>query len=272
VDGGIETGSERGDRHVACLYRNRLLNALPDATLERLSQHLAPVEFEEGQILLEPGLPMQQIFFPVSGLVSLALDGATDGQLPGAVKVGLVGRDGMVGTVSAPSADPAYSRAKVEIAGEGLSIPAPVLREEFSRCGELQNLILRHLQLQVIQASQVALCVHSHNLEARLCHWLLCIQDEVEQNTVRLSMTFFAHLLRAGYTETILAAAVLWKQGLIRFCHENVTILNRKGMEERACACYGVIQTELQQSFGIEHSRAAHLKEGEGLNEGTINA
>jgi CRP-like cAMP-binding protein len=229
------------------LGANRLLGALPEPELARLEQYFSPVVFEECQVLLEPGQPMDRIYFPASGLISLSLDGGTDGSLRGTAGISIVGRDGMIGTVSALGTNPTFSRAKVEISGNGFEVPAQVLREELQRGGELQNLMMRHLQQQIVQTSQTPLCLRTHPREQRLSYWLLLIEDEIQQPTIRLSLSFFAHLLRVNYTDTILAAALLWQRGLIRFCHEYVTILNRDGLADCACPCYAVMRQEKQQ-------------------------
>jgi hypothetical protein len=43
-----------------------------------------------------------------------------------------------------------------------------------------------------------------------------------------------------------IAAGILQKAGLISYTRGSVQILNRKGLEEAACDCYGIVQQQLR--------------------------
>ena len=53
---------------------------------------------------------------------------------------------------------------------------------------------------------------------------------------------FFAEMLGTGRPSVSLAAAVLQRAGFIQYARGTVKITNRKGLEEAACECYGVIR------------------------------
>jgi len=53
---------------------------------------------------------------------------------------------------------------------------------------------------------------------------------------------FFAEMLGTGRPSVSLAAAVLQRAGFIQYARGAVRITNRKGLEEAACECYGVIR------------------------------
>jgi hypothetical protein len=46
---------------------------------------------------------------------------------------------------------------------------------------------------------------------------------------------------REGVTE---GALKLQQAGLIRYARGHITVLDRPGLEKRACECYGVVRTE----------------------------
>src|SRR5438874_1372687 len=52
-------------------YQNRLLQLLARADLEGLHPHLAAVTLEYRQPLLESNVPVRNVYFPVTGVVSL---------------------------------------------------------------------------------------------------------------------------------------------------------------------------------------------------------
>src|SRR5262245_1551975 len=51
--------------------RNRLLLALPAGNLKRLMRALEPIPYQVGQILLDADNPLDDVFFPDSGVVSV---------------------------------------------------------------------------------------------------------------------------------------------------------------------------------------------------------
>ncbi len=54
---------------------------------------------------------------------------------------------------------------------------------------------------------------------------------------------------RAGVT---VAAGGLQRAGLIRYTRGNVTIIDRHGLEQRSCECYGVSKKEFDRLLGAE--------------------
>jgi hypothetical protein len=75
-------------------FRNEPLSALPPDELDQLRPNLRPVTFVLRQVLHEVGGPIDDVFFPESGLVSLTADTKDTGF----VEVGMTGREGFIGT------------------------------------------------------------------------------------------------------------------------------------------------------------------------------
>jgi len=72
---------------------NRLLTSLPHDVLDRLRPQLREISPPQGTVLLEPGEPIQNIYFPRTGMVSMLVSTA-DGHL---IETATVGREGAVG-------------------------------------------------------------------------------------------------------------------------------------------------------------------------------
>jgi hypothetical protein len=53
------------------LIKNRLLSALPREEYERLLPHLETVSLRFNQIIYAPNEPIQHVYFPNSGIISL---------------------------------------------------------------------------------------------------------------------------------------------------------------------------------------------------------
>ena len=67
-------------------------------------------------------------------------------------------------------------------------------------------------------------------------------QDRIGSELLPMTHEFFAEMLGSGRPSVSLAAAGLQKAGLIQYARGTVRIINRKGLEEAACECYGVIR------------------------------
>ena len=97
------------------------------------------------------------------------------------------------------------------------------------------------------QVSQSVACNGLHRLEQRCCRWLLMTRDRVESDDLRLTHEFLAIMLgarRASVTEVL---RPLQEAGLVRSHRGRISILNREGMEGRACECYSVVQDEYER-------------------------
>jgi CRP-like cAMP-binding protein len=93
-----------------------------------------------------------------------------------------------------------------------------------------------------MQVAQLAACNRLHDIEQRLGRWLLMCQDRIDSQLLPLTHEFLAQMLGTGRPSVSLAARELEDAGLIENLRGSVKILNRKGLEQAACECYGVIQ------------------------------
>jgi CRP-like cAMP-binding protein len=218
--------------------KNKLLAALPGEEYERLLPHLKQVSLPVHEILCEAESTMKYAYFPLSGMISMLsieVEGAK-------VEVGVIGNEGMLGLPIFLGKGIAPNQAMVQIAGSAVRVKGEILKTEFTRPGPLQALLLRYTQSFFIQPTQSAACNRLHSVEQRLCRWLLVVHDRMESDNFRLTQEFIAHMLgtrRAGVSET---AATLQSEGLIRYTHGKIHILNRKKLESSSCDCYRLVQ------------------------------
>jgi CRP-like cAMP-binding protein len=220
--------------------RNRLLAALPAAELARLAPHLEAVPLPLGAVIYESGGAQDHVYFPGSGIVSL-LYVMSDGA---AAEIAVVGREGMVGIALFMGGETTPSRAVVQSEGRGHRLEAGAVKAEFARGGELQRLLLRYTQALITQMTQTAVCNRHHLLEQQLCRWLLLSLDRLPSSDLVMTQQLIANMLgvrREGVTE---AAGRLQADGLIDYARGHIHVLDRPGLEERVCECYGVVKRE----------------------------
>ena len=221
--------------------QNHLLAALPAAEFARLAPHLELVPMLLGESLYEPGGRLQHVFFPTTSIVSLlfVLESGASAEIAG------VGNEGILGISLFMGGDSTPSSAVVQTAGHGYRLPGKLLKEEFSRGGLMQRLLLRYTQALLTQMCQTAACNRHHSIEQQLCRWLLLTLDRLPTNELIMTQELVASALgvrREGITE---AAGKLQRAGVIRYRRGHIAVLERSGLEVGACECYAVVKNEL---------------------------
>jgi CRP-like cAMP-binding protein len=225
------------------------LQRLPDNELSQLKPLFKQVKLETGTVLHEPGSPVEHVYFPTSGLVSM-LAIMKNGQ---AIETAVIGREGVVGGEIGAAGTLSAGQAMVQIEGSALRIGAAPFLKVLDGSNGFRSQINRFQSVVVLQAHQSAACHAFHSVEARLCRWLLQAADTVESNTVNLTQEFLSHMLGCQRTSVTLAAHALQKSGLIRYVRGKLEILNRPAIEECACECYGVLRREIDKAVPTTH-------------------
>jgi CRP-like cAMP-binding protein len=159
-------------------------------------------------------------------------------------EIAVVGNEGMVGVALFMGGETTPSRAIVQSAGSAFRLSGQLLKREFTRAGPTQHLLLRYTQALLTQMAQTAVCNRHHSVDQQLCRWLLLSLDRLPSNRLTMTQELIANMLgvrREGVTE---AAGKLQGAGLIRYSRGRITVLDRPGLEARACECYEVVKRE----------------------------
>jgi CRP-like cAMP-binding protein len=213
---------------------NHLLAALPAKEYEWLLAGFEPVKLTYGDVLHEPGEQMQHVYFPSDCVVSLLT--VVEGHR--ALEVGLVGREGMVGSRLALGITTASVRALVQGTGTAVRINSVRFLRELQRSPVLQRTLLHFTDTLMSQVTQTAACNRFHQVEARLARWLLMTRERVPSREFRLTQEFLADMLGVRRSGVTVAASALQGRKLIRYRRGIITILDQQGLEAAACSCY----------------------------------
>jgi CRP-like cAMP-binding protein len=219
---------------------NGLLAVLPPAERERLYSHLEPVAMVLGDVVYESGSRQDYVYFPTTAIVSL-LYVMEDGS---SAEIAVVGNEGMVGVALFMGGETTPSRAIVQSAGAAFRLSGQLLKREFTRAGPMQHLLLRYTQALLTQMAQTAVCNRHHSVDQQLCRWLLLSLDRLPSNKLTMTQELIANMLgvrREGVTE---AAGKLRDAALIRYSRDRITVLDRPGLQARACECCEVVKGE----------------------------
>ena len=230
------------------LRQNHLLASLPNEEWDRWSPLLEGVELPLGSVVYEPGVALPYVYFPTTSIVSLLYvmeNGAS-------AEIAVVGNEGIVGISLFMGGESTPSRAVVQSAGAGCRLDAEFMKTEFARGGPVLHLMLRYTQALITQMAQTAACNRHHSLDQQLCRWLLLSLDRLRGDELVMTQELIANMLgvrREGVTE---GALKLQKAGLIRYSRGHITVLDRAGLEERACECYVVVKREYDRLLPAE--------------------
>ena len=221
--------------------QNRLIAALPAAEFERLAPHLELVPMLRGETLYQAGGQLSHVYFPTTAIVSLryVMESGLSAEIAG------VGNEGMLGISLFMGGDTTPSTAVVHTAGHGYRLQGSLLKEEFNRAGRMQRLLLRYTQALVTQMFQTAACNRHHTIEQQLSRWLLLTLDRLPSNELIMTQEMVASALgvrRKGIAE---AAGNLQRAGIIRYRRGRISVIERSGLEARACECYAVVKKEI---------------------------
>ena len=227
------------------LTGNKILAALNVADYQSFLSQLEQVALEQGEVVYEPGDKIDYVYFPettVFSMLCMMSDGST-------AEVGPIGREGLVGLNVFFGADTTPTRLVVHVAGTALRIKAELFRQELGlEKGEMWHLLSRYTQMLLAMTGQSSACNKLHSLEQHLAKWLLLMHDYVG-NELLLTHELIALTLgvrRAGISES---SAEFKSEGLIDYQRGHIQIVNRPGLEARACECYQVVKEEYERLY-----------------------
>ena len=86
----------------------------------------------------------------------------------------------------------------------------------------------------------------------RACRWLLLTQDRAGSDRFQLTQEFLAEMLGVTRQSVTIVAGTLQRAGMITYKRGEISVLNRVGLEEAACECYGEIQRFYRETVKIE--------------------
>ena len=233
------------------LLSNHLLAALPRKEFDRVASKLERVSLKLGQVLHESGDKMDYVYFPTTAIISLLYimeNGST-------AEIGVIGNDGMVGIAIALGGVTMPNRAIIQSAGEAYRMKVKDLSAEFASAEILQKLLLRFAQALMTQISQTAVCNRLHTIEQQLCRWLLLSHDRLDSDKLVMTHDLIANMLGVRREGVTLSLQKLAKKGLIKTVRGTITVIDRGGLEDVVCECYGVVNTEYNRLLGRGMSR-----------------
>src|SRR3954465_10579622 len=203
------------------VVRNRLLSGVSPENFGLLQPHLEPVALDLRQWLIEAGEPIQHVYFPEHGIVSIIADTSE-----GRIEVGLIGPEGMAGLPVVLGIDRSPHGYMVQAAGEALRITAPDLRAAIRQSQSLQAGFLRYAHALMVQTAQTAYANAGFSIEARLARWILMTDDRLDRDELPLTHDFLSMMLGVRRPGVTLAVQSFEGNRMIRAARGRITVLD----------------------------------------------
>jgi CRP-like cAMP-binding protein len=221
-------------------HENHLLGSLPQPELALLARHLHVVALQPGTVLQHQDHPLEYIYFPHEGLVSL-LAMTPNGET---VEAASAGRAGAVCPILKSDLRDSFLTAVAHGAMRVSRMPVsqlPILKRE---CEAFDRALRACREALLLQLRQNIVCGGLHPVEQRLSRWLLEAADRLESDLIPISATqeHVAQRLGVRRITVTLLASKLQDAGAIRRGRSRVEILDRHRLESMTCGCYAALR------------------------------
>jgi CRP-like cAMP-binding protein len=227
--------------------QNHLLAALSEGEAADLGPWLELVALPRGYVIASPGKTIEYAYFPLSGMVSVV---ALMSEGIGA-EVATVGNEGMIGLPIFLGADSSPFHLMSQLSGEALRIPAERLEDAIASDTRMAALLRTYSQAFFVQTAQNAACNGVHSVSRRGARWLLATHDRAQSDSFFLTQEFLAFMLGVARQSVGIAVGELQQKGLISYQRGDMHIVDRAGLEEASCECYGIVRAEFSRLLGI---------------------
>ncbi len=224
---------------------NLLIQLLPAAVAEPLVRACDRVYLDMRDELFRPGKPIQAIDFPENGVISILKP--VDKSF---IEVSTVGREGCLGASLALGVNQMEALAYCQVEGSVLRLPADHFVKLLEKHTELKRLCQRYAVTHFDQVSRNAACNIVHSVEQRCARWLLLTHDRCNFEKFFLTQEFLAKMLGVSRTGVNFAATTLAKRGFISYVRGKVFVLDRSGLADISCQCYGATNDYYRETMG----------------------
>jgi CRP-like cAMP-binding protein len=226
--------------------RNRLLAMMSNAERANLAREFELVSLGLRQMVYQEAEPIDHVYFPVSGVLSLVAQ-MEDGR---GVEVATVGNEGMAGLpVFLQAAYTSSHMAFSQIPGDALRMPAARFGELLTtgHNGGLHIALNRYTQALMSMIARAVACNALHTVQQRACRWLLTTHDRVGGDEYVLTQEFLSQMLGVTRGSVNEVARALQEAQAIDYTRGRVRILDRGELESRSCECYRVVRDEFDR-------------------------
>jgi CRP-like cAMP-binding protein len=199
---------------------------------------LEHIRCEREQVLMAADSPLDYVFFPHSGVVSVVAVYA-DGSV---IEMATIGREGCSGMQAVFGAKTSSVRLLVQIPGSAAKMSRAAFTRAVGSMPSFRDLMKAYVQAFLEQVLVSVACNGAHSLKERLARWLLMMRDRSDEDTLQITQNLLAEMLGVQRPSITNAARELERAGLIERGRREVTIVDRQGLMKASCECYRLVR------------------------------
>jgi CRP-like cAMP-binding protein len=224
---------------------NQLLAFMAASDAARLSPKLEDVSLDQDAVLYQADEPMTHVYFPHEAVISLQVLGA-DG---GVVEAATIGNEGVAGLGGLLASDVSFTRQLVQLPGRSARIARDAFLGTVNRSASLRSLLASHADAFTAQVLQTSACNAQHSTEERMARWLLMALDRCGTDHINLTHDHLAVAFGVRRPTVTLVLRSLQVAQILETTRGAITVVDRPGLEQISCECYGAIKKSYQRVF-----------------------
>src|SRR5476649_918332 len=225
--------------------RNRLLLALPSRDLKRLMPELEEIQCERAEVLMDDGSPLDHVFFPNSGVISVVAV-YSDGTV---IEMATIEREGFTDVKAVFGAKHSFARLLVQIPGSAAKMSHAAFTRAMVSIPSFRSLMFAYAHAFLEQVMVSVACNGAHSLKQRLARWLLMMRDRSDDDTLPITHDLLAEMLGVQRPSITISARALERAGLIERGRRQVTILKWQGLTKASCECYQLVRERIAHNL-----------------------
>jgi CRP-like cAMP-binding protein len=195
---------------------------------------LEHIRCQREQVLLDADSSLEHVFFPDSGVVSVVAVYA-NGSI---IEMATIGREGCTPVQAVFDAKRSSARLLVQIPGSAAKMSRAAFTQAMGSMPSFRSIMYAYVQAFLEQVLVSGACNGAHSLKERLARWLLMMRDRSDDDVLQITQNLLAEMLGVQRPTITNIAKELERAGLIARGRRQVTILDRRGLEEVSCECY----------------------------------
>lgn len=232
---------------------NYILSMLQTQDRELLMETGRLISFDGGQALCKAYDPVDEVFFPTSGVISAVIDLKDGAQ----VETALIGCRGALGSGVVFGQKYHIAGGVGRLRGEAWAVQASTLRDLSARNASSREALFRYQQYILAQVQQTAACSARHVLRQRLASWLLRARHTTESDQVFITQDAIGLALGVQRASISGAANELEEAGAIEYRRGRIAIVDADALRQCACECHEVV-AEWRQRLLLPADGVAH--------------
>lgn len=185
------------------------------------------------------------VLFPTTGLISMIV---TDRE-GSSVEVAVIGNEGVAGLGGVLSAGASFSRQVIQLPTHGIRIDRSAFLSSVNRSPCLRALLAQYTAAFTVHLMQTSACNACHNADQRLARWILLVADRSGLTSLPFTQDAMAELVGVRRPTVTLVMRGMQAAGLVEHRRGVLAIIDRAGLEQIACECYGIIRSAYDNAF-----------------------